>query len=382
MIRDGILAAWTQFPQGPIGPIRSHISVRFQGQYNIKQVNSNITRLFITGGAGFIGSAFVRLALAEFPRSEVTNFDALTYAGNIDNLEGIDAEGYRFVHGDITDRDAVMAALVQRTDAIVNFAAESHVDRSIASADEFVRTNVLGTQVLLDCARERKVSRFVQISTDEVMGSLPEDEQAFFTEETGFSPNSPYAASKAGAEHLVRAARHTFGLDTVITRCGNNYGPRQFPEKFLPLMIANAMNDQPIPVYGDGRNVRDWIHVDDHCRAILLALRKARAGATYNIGARNERRNIDVAKSVLDQLGKPHSLLTFVKDRPGHDRRYAIDPSLIESELGWKPQETWESGLEKTIEWYQTNGDWVERARSGAYREFYAQQYGSEVKAP
>lgn len=345
-------------------------------------MNSTITRLFITGGAGFIGSAFVRLALAELPGPEVTNFDALTYAGNTDNLEGIDAEGYRFVHGDITDRDAVMEALGQGTDAIVNFAAESHVDRSIASADEFVRTNVLGTQVLLDCARERKVSRFVQISTDEVMGSLPEDEQAFFTEESRFSPNSPYAASKAGAEHLVRAARHTFGLDTVITRCGNNYGPRQFPEKFLPLMIANAMNDQPIPVYGDGRNVRDWIHVDDHCRAILLTLRKARAGATYNIGARNERRNIEVAKSVLDQLGKPHSLLTFVKDRPGHDRRYAIDSSLIESELGWKPRETWASGLSKTIEWYQTNGDWVERARSGAYREFYAQQYGSEVKAP
>jgi len=339
-------------------------------------------RLFITGGAGFIGSAFVRLALAELTQSEVTNFDALTYAGNTDNLEGIEAEDYRFVHGDITDRDAVMAALGQGTDAIVNFAAESHVDRSIASADEFVRTNVLGTQVLLDCARERKVSRFVQISTDEVMGSLPEDERAFFTEESGFSPNSPYAASKAGAEHLVRAARHTFGLDTVITRCGNNYGPRQFPEKFLPLMIANAMNDQPIPVYGDGRNVRDWIFVDDHCRAILLALEKGRSGATYNIGARNERRNIDVAKSVLDQLGKPHSLLTFVKDRPGHDRRYAIDSSLIESELGWKPRETWESGLSKTIEWYQTNGDWVERARSGAYREFYAQQYGSEVAAP
>ena len=339
-------------------------------------------RLFITGGAGFSGSAFVRLALAELTQSEVTNFDALTYAGNTDNLEGIEAEDYRFVHGDITDRDAVMAALGQGTDAIVNFAAESHVDRSIASADEFVRTNVLGTQVLLDCARERKVSRFVQISTDEVMGSLPEDERAFFTEESGFSPNSPYAASKAGAEHLVRAARHTFGLDTVITRCGNNYGPRQFPEKFLPLMIANAMNDQPIPVYGDGRNVRDWIFVDDHCRAILLALEKGRSGATYNIGARNERRNIDVAKSVLDQLGKPHSLLTFVKDRPGHDRRYAIDSSLIESELGWKPQETWESGLGKTIEWYQTNGDWVERTRSGAYREFYAQQYGSEVKAP
>ena len=342
---------------------------------------NNIMRLFITGGAGFIGSAFVRLALAEVPQSEVTNFDALTYAGNSDNLVGIDAKGYRFVHGDITDRSAVMEALDHRIDAIVNFAAESHVDRSITSADEFIRTNVLGTQVLLDCARERGVKRFVQVSTDEVMGSLPENEAAYFTEDSPFLPNSPYAASKAAAEHLVRAARHTFGMDTVITRCGNNYGPRQFPEKFLPLMLANAMNDEAIPVYGDGRNVRDWIYVDDHCRAILLTLEKGRPGATYNIGARNERRNIDVAKSVLDQMGKPHSLLTFVKDRPGHDRRYAINPSLIESELSWKPRETWESGLSKTIEWYRANTDWVERARSGAYREFYARQYGSEVAA-
>jgi dTDP-glucose 4,6-dehydratase len=235
--------------------------------------------------------------------------------------------------------------------------------------------------VLLDCARARGVKRFVQISTDEVMGSLPEDGQAFFTEESQFRPNSPYAASKAAGEHLVRAAHHTFGLDVVITRCGNNYGPRQFPEKFLPLIIANAMNDQSIPVYGDGGNVRDWIYVDDHCRAILLALEKGKAGATYNIGARNERRNIEVAKSVLDQLGKPHSLLKFVKDRPGHDRRYAIDPSLIETELDWRPEETWESGLQKTIEWYQKNTAWIERTRSGGYRDFYARQYGSEVAA-
>jgi dTDP-glucose 4,6-dehydratase len=274
-----------------------------------------------------------------------------------------------------------MAALGSDVDAIINFAAESHVDRSIESAHEFVRTNVLGTQVLLDCARARKVRRFVQVSTDEVMGSLVENDAAFFTEDSPFQPNSPYAASKAAAEHLVRAAHYTFGLDTVITRCGNNYGPRQFPEKFLPLIIANAMNDEPIPVYGDGGNVRDWIYVDDHCRAILLSLEQAEAGKTYNIGARNQRRNLDVAKSVLDHLGKPHSLLTFVKDRPGHDRRYAIDPSLIESELGWKPRETWEGGLSKTIDWYQNNAKWVERARSGAYREFYARQYGNEVAA-
>jgi len=225
------------------------------------------------------------------------------------------------------------------------------------------------------------VRRFIQVSTDEVMGSLPEDANAFFTEESPFRPNSPYAASKAAAEHLVRAAHHTFGLDTVITRCGNNYGPRQFPEKFLPLTIANALNNEPIPVYGNGLNIRDWIHVDDHCRAILHVLEKGRAGAAYNIGARNERRNIDVAKAVLDLLGKPHSLIRFVKDRPGHDRRYAIDPSLVESELGWLPQESWESGLRRTIEWYRTNAAWVEGVRSGEYRAFYARQYGAEVGA-
>ena len=338
-------------------------------------------RFFVTGGAGFIGSAFVRLILNEIPSCEVANFDALTYAGNLDNLDGLDKSRHHFVKGDIADREAVSAALAPETEAIINFAAESHVDRSIVSADEFIRTNVLGTQVLLNCARAGGVQRFVQISTDEVMGSLAEDDQAFFTEGSPFRPNSPYAASKAAAEHLVRAAHHTFGLDTVITRCGNNYGPRQFPEKFLPLMLANAMRDEAIPLYGDGQNVRDWIFVDDHCRAILLALSNGRPGATYNVGARNERRNIDVARSVLDQLGKPQSLIKFVKDRPGHDRRYAIDPSLVESELGWRPIETWETGLRKTIEWYKSNPEWVERARSGAYREFYAQQYGIEVGA-
>ena len=337
-------------------------------------------KFFVTGGAGFIGSAFVRLMLSENPACDVMNFDALTYAGNPDNLEGLDPDRHHFVHGDITDREAVLAAL-DGADAIINFAAESHVDRSIHSATEFIRTNVLGTQVLLDAARERGVKRFLQISTDEVMGSLEENEDTFFTENSSFQPNSPYAASKAAAEHLVRAAHHTFGLNTVITRCGNNYGPRQFPEKFLPLLISNALDDQPIPIYGDGLNMRDWIYVDDHCRAILGVLEKGRSGAVYNIGARNERRNIDVAKSVLDALDKPTSLIRFVKDRPGHDRRYAIDPTLVESELGWRPSETWESGLRKTIEWYQTHADWVTRARSGAYREFYARQYGIEVGA-
>src|SRR5436190_12782329 len=259
-------------------------------------------RLFITGGAGFIASAFVRLLIAEEPPCEIVNFDALTYAGNLDNLEDVDGPNYRFVHGDITDKRAVLDALADSTDAIVNFAAESHVDRSIESADEFIRTNVLGTQVLLDCARAAGVKRFLQVSTDEVMGSLAEDDDLFFVEDSPFQPNSPYAASKAAAEHLVRAAQHTFGLDTVITRCGNNYGPRQFPEKFLPLALTNALHEAPVPVYGDGQNVRDWIYVEDHCRAVLLAMEKGRSGSVYNFGARNEQRNIDVAESLLDAL--------------------------------------------------------------------------------
>ena len=336
-------------------------------------------KFFVTGGAGFIGSAFVRLLLDHFPSSHIVNFDSLTYAGNPDNLAGIDQVRHRFVKGDISDREAVLEALAEGTDAVINLAAESHVDRSIANAAEFLRTNIIGTQVLLDAARARGVRRFIQVSTDEVMGSLPENDTAFFTEDSPFAPNSPYAASKAAAEHLVRAAHHTFGLDTVITRCGNNYGPRQFPEKFLPLVLSNALNDQAIPVYGDGRNVRDWIYVEDHCRAILLAMEQGRPGAIYNIGARNEQRNIDVVESLLDSVSKPRSLIRFVKDRPGHDRRYAIDPSLIESELGWRPLETWETGLQKTIQWYRQNGRWLERARSGAYRDYYREQYGAEA---
>ncbi|MET0623440.1 MAG: dTDP-glucose 4,6-dehydratase [Pyrinomonadaceae bacterium] len=337
----------------------------------------NLKNIFVTGGAGFIGSAFVRLLLEELPGSRVVNFDALTYAGNPDNLKDIADERHRFVRGDICDKDAVLAALEEGTEVIVNFAAESHVDRSIHSANEFIRTNVMGTQVLLDAARERGVRRFVQVSTDEVMGSLPERDDAFFTEDSPFEPNSPYSASKAAAEHLCRAAHHTHGLDVVTTRCGNNYGPRQFPEKFLPLMLSNAFADESIPVYGDGRNVRDWIYVEDHCRAIFDVMTKGRPGEVYNVGARNERRNLEVAESVLDALGKPRTLLKFVKDRPGHDRRYAIDPVKIETELGWRPRETWETGLAKTIRWYQENADWVARTRSGAYRDYYAKQYGT-----
>jgi len=336
--------------------------------------------IFITGGAGFIGSAFVRLVLDRWSECEVINFDALTYAGNLDNLKDVNSSRHHFVRGDITNHQNVLDALPVDVDAVVNFAAESHVDRSITEPDDFLRTNIIGTQLLLDVAREKRVKRFLQVSTDEVMGSLAEDDEAFFDESSPFAPNNAYSASKAAAEHLVRAAHHTFGLDTLTTRCGNNYGPRQFPEKFLPLALTNAMQDHPIPLYGDGLNVRDWIYVEDHCRALLMVLEKGRPGGVYNIGARNEQKNLDVLTSLLVAVGKSDSLIKYVSDRPGHDRRYAINPELIERELGWRPLETWESGLAKTIEWYRENVEWVERARSGAYRDYYKRQYGTEVK--
>ena len=336
-------------------------------------------KIFVTGGAGFIGSEFVHLILRETSDIEIINFDALTYAGNLENLKGLDETHHRFVKGDICDKTAVLDALPDEADAIFNFAAESHVDRSIASANEFITTNVLGTQVLLDAARTKNVRKFCQISTDEVMGSLPEDESAFFTEDSPLQPNSPYAASKAAAEHFVRAAHKTFGLNTIITRCGNNYGQRQFPEKLIPLMIANALNNELLPVYGEGQNLRDWIFVEDHCRAVWLAFEKGKSGETYNIGARNERKNLDVVRSILDALDKPHSLIKFVKDRLGHDRRYAIDPTKVEIELGWKPQTSWEEGLRKTIDWYLKNQDWVNHIRNGRYRDYYREQYGLEV---
>lgn len=336
-------------------------------------------KYFITGGAGFIGSAFVRIVLDQEADAEIINFDALTYAGNLENLSDVNSERHTFVRGNICSVDDVMAALPADCDAIFNFAAESHVDRSILSAEEFLHTNVVGTQVLLDAARAKRVRRFVQISTDEVMGSLPEDSDEYFTEESPLKPNSPYAASKSAAEFMVRAARETFGVDTVITRCGNNYGPRQFPEKLIPLVIANAMNDEPLPIYGDGKNVRDWIYVDDHCRAIWLAYLKGTSGEVYNIGARNERQNIEVVTSLLDALGKPQTLIRFVEDRLGHDRRYAIDPTKAETELGWKPQLTWNEGLTRTIKWYRENSAWVDHVRSGDYREYYQRTYGSAL---
>ena len=325
-------------------------------------------RVLVTGGCGFIGANFIRLELESYPDLEVTNLDALTYAGNPDNLAGLDAEPrYRFVRGDIADRPLVMNLLAEGFDAVVNFAAESHVDRSIDDATPFLRTNVVGTQCLLDAARAAGTPRFVQVSTDEVYGTLgPHDPP--FTETTPLTPNSPYAASKAGADLLVRAAHHTHGMDTVITRCSNNYGPYQFPEKLIPLFITNALADVPLPVYGDGRQVRDWIHVTDHCRGIDAALRRGRAGVVYNFGGRSERFNIDVTRAVLKLTGKPDSLIRHVTDRLGHDRRYAVDCARAEAELSWRPTAVFEDGLAATVAWYRAHSGWVERVRSGAYR--------------
>ena len=332
--------------------------------------------LFVTGGCGFIGSNFVRHLLRSDPAVRVTNFDALTYAGNLANLADVaDDPRYRFVKGDITDRAAVANALVEVTDAVINFAAESHVDRSILDSGPFVRTNVLGTQVLLDAARAKKVKRFVQVSTDEVYGSL--GSTGFFTETTPLAPSSPYSASKAAADMLVLAYAHTFGMDAVITRCSNNYGPYQFPEKIIPLFITNLMSDQQVPVYGDGMQVRDWIHVLDHARGVEVAWRKGRAGEVYNFGGRCEMPNLHLTHTLLELLGKPRTLIKHVQDRLGHDRRYAIDCSKAERELGWKPEVTFENGLRETIAWYQSNQPWVNQVRSGEYLKYYEKQYGN-----
>jgi dTDP-glucose 4,6-dehydratase len=328
-----------------------------------------IKRMLVTGCCGFIGSNFVRYELETDPAIEITNLDALTYAGNLDNLAGVESGGrYKLVRGDIAERSMVMKLVMEGGfDAIVNFAAESHVDRSIDDATPFLRTNVVGTQCLLDAARAAKAGRYVQVSTDEVYGTLrPTDPP--FCETTPMAPSSPYAASKAGADLLVRAAHHTFGLDTVITRCSNNYGPYQFPEKLIPLFITNAMADRCVPVYGDGRQVRDWIHVLDHCRGIDAALRRGLPGEVYNFGGMSERYNIDVTRTILKLCNKPESLIRHVTDRLGHDRRYAIDCSKAEAELSWRPTVSFEEGLASTVAWYQANSRWVERIRSGAYR--------------
>ena len=326
-------------------------------------------RLLVTGGCGFIGSNFVRLEIESYPDVEVTNLDALTYAGNPDNLADLEGHPrYRFVRGDVADGPFVRTLLAEGFDAVVHFAAESHVDRSIGDATPFLRTNVVGTQCLLDAARLAATSRFVHVSTDEVYGTLGPDDPPFI-ESTPLAPNSPYAASKAGSDLLVRAAHHTHGMDVVITRCSNNYGPYQFPEKLIPLFITNALADTPLPVYGDGRQVRDWIHVLDHCRGVDAALRKGRAGAVYNFGGRSERYNLDVTHLVLKLTGKPASLIRHVTDRPGHDRRYAVECGHAERELGWRPRVTFEQGLADTVAWYKANAWWVERVKSGAYRK-------------
>jgi len=336
-------------------------------------------RLFVTGGCGFIGSNFIRYAFTHRSGIEITNFDKMTYAGGGRNLVDIQKHAkygprYHFVKGDIADNKAVCAALEKGFDAVINFAAETHVDRSILDAGDFIKTNILGTQVLLEAARQLGVPRYVQISTDEVYGAL--GPEGYFTEMTPLAPNSPYSASKASADLVARSYFKTFGMPVLITRCSNNFGPYQFPEKLIPLFVTNALADQPLPVYGDGMQVRDWIHVDDHSSAILAVLEKGRPGEVYNIGGGNERANIEITKKILAALGKGESLIKYVTDRPGHDRRYAIDSSKIESELGWKPVREFDEALADTINWYVKNQAWWKRLQSKEYKEYYLKQYG------
>ncbi len=332
--------------------------------------------ILVTGGAGFIGSNHVRLLLAE-TEDRVVNLDLLTYAGNLENLAGLeDHPRYRFVRGDVRDAELLQGLLAaEQIEAVVHFAAESHVDRSIDAPGAFLDTNTRGTQVLLQAVRQYGQARVVVVSTDEVYGSLAADDPGF-TEQTPLAPNSPYAASKAAADLMARAYHHTFGLDVCITRCSNNYGPYQFPEKLIPLMLTNALADQPLPVYGDGQNVRDWLHVEDHCRAVDLVMRGGRAGEVYNVGGQNEWTNLELVRLLLQQVGKPESLITFVKDRPGHDRRYAIVADRIREELGWQPRHTFPDGLARTIAWYRDHRSWWETIRTGAYRDYYERLYG------
>ncbi|MDO3680753.1 dTDP-glucose 4,6-dehydratase [Paenibacillus ehimensis] len=335
-------------------------------------------KVLIAGGAGFIGSNFIIYMTQRYPTYEFVNFDALTYAGNLENLSSVHLlANYRFIKGDITDRNLVESVVADGVEAIINFAAESHVDRSITEPDIFVKTNVLGTQVLLDAAKKYNVKKFLQVSTDEVYGTL--GETGLFTESTPLAANSPYSSSKAGADLLVRAYHETYGLPVNITRCSNNYGPYQFPEKLIPLMIINAINDKSLPVYGDGLNVRDWLHVEDHCCAIDHVLHKGTDGEVYNVGGNNEKTNIQIVKTILSELGKSDDLIQFVKDRPGHDRRYAIDASKITKELGWTPKYNFESGIKETIQWYLQNQAWWERIINGQYQQYYEKQYAMRI---
>ena len=336
--------------------------------------------ILVTGGAGFIGTNFVYYQLQHHPEDRVVCLDALTYAGNLENLTvALKNPRFRFVKGDIADREAVNALFEEeKPDIVVNFAAESHVDRSITQPELFLRTNIMGTQVLMDACRKYGVQRYHQVSTDEVYGDLPLDRpDLFFTEDTPIHTSSPYSASKASADLLVLAYFRTFHLPVSITRCSNNYGPYHFPEKLIPLMITRALNDQSLPVYGKGENVRDWLYVEDHCAAIDLVMRKGREGEVYNVGGHNERTNLDVVKTVLRELGKPESLIAFVTDRPGHDRRYAIDPSKIHAELGWLPRTKFDDGIHQTVQWYLDNRQWWEHILAGEYQNYYQAMYGN-----
>lgn len=336
-------------------------------------------RILVTGGAGFIGSSFVKYLLARYSDYTVVNLDQLTYAGNLENLKDVETHpNYQFVHGDICSRETVEPVIANGVDAVVNFAAETHVDRSIMDAADFLRTNVQGAHVLLELARKYKVSRFVQIGTDEVYGSL--GPTGHFTESSPLAPNSPYSASKAAADLMARAYYKTYHLPTIVTRCSNNYGPYQFAEKLIPLLISNALEDKPLPIYGDGLYVRDWIYVEDHSRAIDQVLHKGAPGQIYNIGARSEKTNLEIARLILRQVGKPETLITFVDDRPGHDRRYAIDSTKIETDLGWKPATKFEDGLRLTVDWYLKNKDWISNVRSGQYLNYYEKMYTQRKK--
>ena len=334
-------------------------------------------KILVTGGCGFIGSNFIRYLLKTYPEDGVVNVDKLTYAGNPVSLSDVsESLRYRFVREDIADAPRMEALIGEGVDAVVNFAAESHVDRSIQDPSAFIRTNIFGTFALLEACRKalpnRRI-RFLQISTDEVYGSL--GEVGAFTEETPLAPNSPYSASKTAADVMVRAYHQTYGLPALITRCSNNYGPYQFPEKLIPLMISNALEGKELPIYGDGLNIRDWIYVEDHCRALDLVLRRGKEGEVYNVGGESEKTNLSVAQTILDRLGKPSSLIRFVTDRPGHDRRYAIDFSKIEKELGWKPSVSFEEGIRRTIQWYETHREWWQKIKTGEYLEYYRRMY-------
>lgn len=336
-------------------------------------------KIIVTGGAGFIGGNFVHYMLDKHPDYKIICVDCLTYAGNLETLKSAESNpNFRFCKADITDRDAIFKIFEEDSpDVVVNFAAESHVDRSIDNPDVFLKTNILGTQVMLDACRRYGITRYHQVSTDEVYGDLPLDRpDLFFTETTPIHASSPYSASKASADLLVLAYHRTFGLPVTISRCSNNYGPFHFPEKLIPLMIVNALNDKPLPVYGKGENVRDWLYVEDHCRAIDLIIHNGRVGEIYNIGGHNEMKNIDIVKTICKLLGKPESLITFVPDRKGHDLRYAIDPAKIHNELGWLPETKFTVGIQKTIDWYLENRDWWERIITGEYKDYYAKMYG------